>query len=371
MRHQKGNFLPILVVIIVLVVISYFLYSYKNNQASQPVSQTPSRVELSTPQPARNVIIPADQTADWTKYNLKDFSFKTPSNTDIKNDLSVQLLGGKKDIYGFSVMPNNLKDYAGNPNWYAGYLFALKNIPQNSTKEYLATIYSYNYSTLKEYKNGVIDGYAFEVTQNGYPYLTVIELKNHILYIFQISGQYGTTLTPYSRDMLDKIISTVNLTGDTTPDPKVTDLISYTLPSGWTQKVTDADISGYAGTIEIASPDQAQVCCGPMMSNAIGIWIKTTRDAKLRTLNQYYKTIYDGIHAPNPGGATDHDLTKTTINGYQTISYFYDFEGHEHTYNVWAGDYLWEIRISSASKEQEDLHSAQINSILSSIKFSN
>jgi hypothetical protein len=152
-------------------------------------------------------------------------------------------------------------------------------------------------------------------------------------------------------------------------DVKIDELITFITPRGWTKNVeTKSTID--AGIIELVSPDMAPSCCGPGEYPAVNIDIVVAFDGKTNTLEKQYKEVYDEIHAPNPGGAVSHDLTKTTIAGYQAISYYYDFEGHKHTYMMWNEDQRWEIRIYSASGTEEIKHSAEIQSMLSSIKLS-
>lgn len=360
--NKRTNVPLILGGVLVLVLIGgglYYLGISKNQAKNQNTYPSPSSTSISqVPIQQKIINIQATETASWLSFSAKDFVLKYPTDAE--------LISGKG---GFFISPANLPQVAGNPLWYQINLAVTKNISQSTTEEYLKSQTDYDKSTLKRYKNGEIDGFSFDVSQNGHPLFNVIEVKNHILYAFSVSGRYSTELSDYSRSMLDKLISTIHLTNDLSLDPKITDLMHLTLPSGWTQKVTNTDTPGFVGTIQIVSPDLAPGAAGGPQTNAVGMYFEATLDGKTETLEKKYQAIYNEIHDPNPGGAVSHDLTKTTVAGYPAISFYYDFEGHSHTYYVWNGDYLWKIEVGAPSATQEDQHKNDVNSVLSSIQF--
>lgn len=360
--HNPKNRLPIILAIILIFIVSIGAYYFLVNksQSKYPVVSVSPTVSPQVTLQQKTIDIQPTETANWLTFSAKDFVLKYPAEAE--------LISGKS---GFYIRPANLPQVAANPLWYQINLDVVKNIPQSTTEEYLQSQTDYNKSTLKHYKNGEINGYSFDVKQGTHPSYNVIEVKNNILYSFSVEGRYTTELSDYSRSMLDKLISTVRLTNDLSPDPKITDLIRFTLPTGWTQKVTNVTTPGFVGTIQILSPDLAPGAAGGPPTNAVGISFEATLDGKTETLEKKYQAIYNEIHDPNPGGAVSHDLTKTTVASYPTISFYYDFEGHSHTYYVWNGDYLWKIEIGAPSATQENEHKNDIDSVLSSIQFTN
>lgn len=153
-----------------------------------------------------------------------------------------------------------------------------------------------------------------------------------------------------------------------TPRLKVTELIQFKVPQGWSQEIMNFDSPEPYQMIQLQSPDKAKPCCGGADISAIGVTFKVTV-AGTTTFENRYKQLYEQIHNPNPKEATNHDLSKTTVSSYPALSYYYDFEGHLHFYEVWVGDNLWTITISSPSPLQEVQHKNDIEALLSSIQF--
>ena len=155
------------------------------------------------------------------------------------------------------------------------------------------------------------------------------------------------------------------------PNPLLAELIEFKLPTGWKQSFQANYDPKEPDTIVITSPYQAKGCCGGPITDAIAIYIYLKKDGNTENLEKKYKTIYDEIHDPNPGGAVSHTLSKTTVGDKPAISFLYDFEGHLHTYYIWNGNDRWEIIIHSPSKIYEEQYTDEIQAIITSLKFKN
>ncbi|MBI4096765.1 MAG: hypothetical protein HY425_03565, partial [Candidatus Levybacteria bacterium] len=347
-KNRRSYFLMILAAITLSFVLGEIVSNLTANKSPSVIQKPAIFPSIVIPQvflPQKTANIPPEQTANWLLFTTRDYSFKYPTGAKITNGLTYTVLN-KERVYGFFVSPSGLAADA-DPKWYSIELFRFKNIRQSATDEYLKTVYGYDKSTLKRYVNAKINGYSFEIVQDNYPYLTVIEVKNHILYVFRVVGKYGGGFSDYSRIMFDKLLSTLIPTGDLTPDLKITDFIRLNLPNGWTQKIINDDFLGSAavGTLEVTSPymvDSLYSLSGK--KNAVSISFSVTLDGKVKTVDEEYQEVYDAIHASNrqaPGLVSG--LTKTTIAGYPAVSSYYDFEGHSHNYSILNGNESWGI----------------------------
>jgi hypothetical protein len=146
-------------------------------------------------------------------------------------------------------------------------------------------------------------------------------------------------------------------------------LITYKLPEGWTKETRPSNNPNYYDTIVIKSPDYRQIASYSWPGVIIEIENIENKDSD--TYTKFYQAMYDEIHQPSPGGATDHDLTKVTLGKYKAVSFFRDFEGHSHTYRIWSEDnkYSIEVRIGSAQMLDMGKYKKEVDSLVNSITF--
>lgn len=147
--------------------------------------------------------------------------------------------------------------------------------------------------------------------------------------------------------------------------------ISFDVPENW-EKETSCDNPNPSGTITLISPKNPNADPGTWNNFNDGrLRIDISyRDNGDGNIQDRYQVVYDSVNDPNPGGAPYSELTKTSIADHEAISYFYEFEGHLHTYQTVESSRLWEINIRSWERQTESVNEYAINNFLSSIKFS-
>ncbi len=394
--NQKGIWLPIIGVIFVVALIGigiYFLNTNKTktqpsiNQQQNVVATPTTSLQIKKVEPATDL-----EAKNWQVYKNKDFTIKYPSDLKLENTTSVFDWFGFKNasLFNIEYTSKNAED----KKFYSVMFAIIKNAPKTTAEELAKKDIQDNskgretqvLSSFASYVNGNINGLYYldpgeklEGKRFGFnhdiidkEHAVVIEIKDNNIFIFKIAGNnFGVSEEQFK--LADKILSTFTPNQTILVDKPLDELIHFTLPNGWKMEKHSKDepqIQQSSGTLVIKSNDWDEK--NPpnfMQTNRPGLimTIYKNYEGSVYTQGDKYKTIYDEIHDPNPGGATDHDLTKLTIAGYPAISYFYTFEGYEHTYNIWQDDNIWTISVTSY---QEPNYKNQMDNFLSSISFS-
>jgi hypothetical protein len=161
----------------------------------------------------------------------------------------------------------------------------------------------------------------------------------------------------------------------TAPQSPIKDLMQVQKPSGWTEKITQS--ISHKEYLNFISPDMVPGATDSAQTHAVTITFDVIPHQHTVTIDREYQLTYDQIHhqgvfkdsSHTPLGGVVHDLTKTTIVDYPAIAYYLDYNGYNHIYFVQVGDSLWHIVIYTPEMKYEKQHQAEIDAVLSSIKF--
>lgn len=134
--------------------------------------------------------------------------------------------------------------------------------------------------------------------------------------------------------------------------------ITFNIPNGWKKEVKMNDLI-------ITSPDYEQIASNSWP----GLRISTGKTNYPVTYEKRYEEIYSIVNNPSPDGAPYQNLKKVTIAGYKALSYDYLFEGNMNYHELWNGNDVWQVVITSSNGVATTKYKSEINSILSSIKF--
>jgi hypothetical protein len=143
----------------------------------------------------------------------------------------------------------------------------------------------------------------------------------------------------------------------------IKNLLRVQKPEGWGERTSSSSSSPY-GSLELTSPDLVQGAAGGQQTNAVVIRFDVTLDQEHDALDRVYQSLYDEVNDVHPAGAATHDLTRTTVAGLPAVSWYYDFEGHWHTYSVQDKNNMWNISISSPEAKYEQQHVVEIVAVL-------
>lgn len=199
-------------------------------------------------------------------------------------------------------------------------------------------------------------------TKKGFPSIILAVL---ILLLILGGGAYylGTQNNKHSSEQ-SQIVS-ITLTPTPTPEHKISQLVTYKMPSGWKEE-KNINTLYHNDYFILTSPNLSKSCCGGPDVPSVGVSIEYMPIEKAQTLEEEYKEI---ANEPNDQSEQLTGLKKMNLAGLPAISYFLDFEGHTHTYKFWSPKYKYTITIATSFPEDETKNLQDINYILQSLKF--
>jgi len=206
---QKGFALPILILAIVGIsiigVVGYFLYQNQTKPAPITLPQPSPSLTSVTKESTNSAIM-----TDWKTYTNAKFTFMYPSNGYVQIDRPDWIeIPNEQNTEPYFIFRIQLKD---NPD-----RLTIKQLVDQRVEEIRNNQYNLSANTqadktlqtMKEYRNGQINGIKLATFFEGYPtgYGEILMAKDNFVYDFTIHDGSGNVDTLYEK-MLDQILST-------------------------------------------------------------------------------------------------------------------------------------------------------------------
>ncbi len=215
--QQKGFFLPILGVIVLILVVgtgAYYFGKNSNNttiETSESPSQSPQLFDTSQKQVAPAISPTVDETANWKTYVDKknQFSFKYPSNGHVETEQVsvVYIATNNKPYFTFTVRTEDNPNHLTTKHVVDKMVDDLKN---NKNAPWAKSQADQTLQTMKDYSNGQITGIKLQSFDEGYPgaFGEVVEATENKIYTFYIGDGSGSNVINSDEKLLDQILST-------------------------------------------------------------------------------------------------------------------------------------------------------------------
>lgn len=364
MLNQKG-FAPIVIILGVFLVVligggALYFQGSSNRVETEFVKEAVNPSSPSIPSLPDTTPPPSELEAkdSYTIMNLSSWKETTGGSRKLYNPSSM------KKVTGFRYGPDGvnlpteyvtISVYSGNETAKQYVDKYLLNNPAYTGVDPKRTSFTLNSYLAEEYKDSG-EGSMGEfniVTSNG----------NKIV-VLTIPSAYSE-----STASIKQILSTFKLTNQKQTTGVIAlnldKQITFNIPEGWKKEVKFNEDSKDS-RIVITSPDYEQVASNSWPGLRIDI-----NKENAHSYDKRYQEIYNIVHNPNPDGAPYQNLKKVTIAGYKALSYDYLFEGSMNYFELWNGDDVWQVVVTSSNGVATTKYKSEINSILSSIKFSN
>lgn len=220
---SKSKLPMILIIIFVLLVIlgsGIYYFAAKSIKNNTPVTP-PTAVPDVRPSPTIEETASSDPTSNWKTYSDTQLgiSFRYPSNgkinkltegtsslyiTDNSNNIphylfNIDIKDNKQNLTARQVIENEIQMLRND-----------KNVPGGGAQ----ALADYRESTIKDYRNGVIDGFSMRWGKDGDAVnnaIEIVSIKSNKIYNFTIHDGNGS-VDEFHKNLIDQILSTFKFT---------------------------------------------------------------------------------------------------------------------------------------------------------------